>query len=78
MMDITLQALMEAAMDRAKTAQIETLLSEVYEPKDVQIWLAATHKSGPLQGKVPNDLIVSGHADEVLAAAERLVGGAFA
>lgn len=68
----------EAAMDRARTAQIEALLSEVYEPEGVRIWLAATHKSGPLEGQVPNELIASGHADIVLAEAERLVGGAFA
>jgi hypothetical protein len=65
----------EGAQRRIK---IRELLGEVYLPEGVDIWLAATHKSGPLQGRCPNELIAAGKSGLVLAEAERLAGGAFA
>lgn len=60
------------------TARIRELLSEVYLPEGVDIWLSATHRAGPLAGRCPNDMIAGGEGSAVLAEAERLVGGAFA
>ena len=56
------------------TAQITELLNEVYEPAGVHIWLTRVHKSGPLAGHRPADLIAAGRADEVRAAAASLSG----
>lgn len=57
------------------TSHIETILSEVYEPEGVQIWMTSPHRW--LDGRRAIDLIAEGRASEVLAAAEYLVGGAW-
>lgn len=62
----------------AMETRIRELLSEVYLPEGVDIWLAATHKAGPLKGRCPNNMIAAGATAPVLAAVEILVGGAFA
>lgn len=56
-------------------AQVEALLAEVYLPEGVQIWLHAKHRWSGMERAV--DLIDGGRGAEVLAAAERLVGGAW-
>ncbi|BCI54983.1 hypothetical protein NIIDNTM18_42610 [Mycolicibacterium litorale] len=56
-------------------ARIRELLSEVYEPEGVDIWLTSPHRW--LGGERGMDLIRDGRGDEVLAVAERLVGGAW-
>lgn len=56
-------------------ARIEALLDEVYEPEGVQIWLTSRHRWFGMERAV--DLIKDGRGAEVLAAAERLVGGAW-
>jgi hypothetical protein len=53
------------------------LLAEVYEPEGVNIWLAATHKSGPLVGRCPNDMFTSGEGAAVVSAANSLAAGAW-
>lgn len=59
----------------AMRRQIRELLSEVYEPEGVDIWLSSPHQW--LDGERGNDLINRGEGERVLAAAERLVGGAW-
>ena len=54
---------------------IEALLAEVYEPEGVQVWLDSRNRW--LGMKRPVDLIEEGRGEDVLAAAERLVGGAW-
>lgn len=54
--------------------RIVEVLSEVYMPEGVAIWLSATHKSGPLMGRSPNSMIDAGEGMAVLAAAENLTG----
>lgn len=54
--------------------KIRDALAETYLPEGVDIWLAATHKAGPLYGRCPNDMIADGHGREVLAVAESLSG----
>jgi hypothetical protein len=54
---------------------VRALLSEVYEPEGVDIWLSRPHKW--LGGDSGNDLIDRGEGERVLAAAERLVTGAW-
>lgn len=57
------------------TARISALLSEVYDSEGVNIWLHAEHRW--FDGRRAVDLIAEGRGGEVLAAAERLVGGAW-
>lgn len=61
--------------DQARS-HIETLLSEVYEPEGVRIWMTSPHKW--FKGKSAVDMIAEGRADEVLAAVNVLIDGAFA
>lgn len=56
-------------------ARVRELLGEIYLPEGVDIWLSSPHRW--LGGERGIDLINSGRGDEVLAAAERLVGGAW-
>lgn len=53
--------------------EVRALLSEVYEPEGVDIWMSSPHQW--LGGERANDLIDRGEGARVLAAAERLVGG---
>lgn len=66
---------MAAVSGHAPEPRIRELLSEVYMPEGVDIWLSATHRAGPLKGRVPNEMIADGEADAVLAAVEVLVHG---
>lgn len=59
----------------AQRAQVRALLSEVYEPEGVDIWLSSPHQW--LGGERANDLIDRGEGERVLAAASRLVDGAW-
>lgn len=49
---------------------IESLLSELYEPEGVQIWMTSPHRW--FGGRRAVDLIAEGRAEEVLAAVKRL------
>jgi hypothetical protein len=62
--------------DQAES-RIRELLTEVYLPEGVDIWLAATHKAGSLHGRCPNEMLAAGDVEPVLAAAEQLTGGAW-
>lgn len=52
------------------------LLRDVYHPAGAAIWLTARHKQ--FQGLTVDEMHAAGRMEEVLAAAERLVTGAFA
>jgi hypothetical protein len=56
------------------TSYIESLLSELYEPEGVQIWMTSPHRW--FGGRRAVDLTAEGRAEEVLAAANRLIDGA--
>lgn len=56
--------------------RIRDKLSEVYLPEGVEIWLNSPHQW--LNGERAIDLIQGGRAEEVEAAVDRLVGGAYA
>lgn len=60
--------------DQARS-HIETVLSEVYEPEGVQVWMTSPHRW--FGGRKAVDLIDEGRSGEVLAAANRLVDGAW-
>jgi len=60
--------------DQARS-HIESILREVYEPEGVAIWMTSPHRW--LGGARAVDLIAEGRAVEVLAAANRLVDGAW-
>lgn len=62
-----------AARDHA-TSHIESLLSELYEPEGVQIWITSPHRW--FGGRRAVELIAEGRAEEVLAAVNRLIDGA--
>lgn len=49
---------------------IESLLSELYEPEGVQIWMKSPHRW--FGGRRAVDLISEGRAEEVIAAVKRL------
>lgn len=55
--------------------QIEALLDEFYTQDEAQLWLSLPHPQ--LEGRVPNDVIADGRADEVLAILRRLNDGAY-
>lgn len=56
-------------------AALRSLLSEVYTPESVDIWLTAAHRQfGDLTVK---EMEQAGRLDEVVAAAARLVTGAY-
>lgn len=63
-----------AIRDQARSL-IETLLSEVYEPEGVRIWMTSPHRR--FDGRPAVDLIAEGRANEVLAEVNRLVDGAW-
>jgi hypothetical protein len=65
----------EAIRDQA-TSHIETLLSEVYEPEGVHIWMTSPHRW--FKGKSAEQMIAEGRSNEVLAAVNILIDGAFA
>ena len=60
--------------DQARS-HIESLLSQLYEPEGVQIWMTSPHRR--LGGRRAVDLIAEGHATEVLAEVNRLIDGAW-
>jgi len=60
--------------DQARS-HIESILSEVYEPEGVTIWMTSPHRW--FGGKSATDMINEGRATEVLAAANRLADGAW-
>jgi hypothetical protein len=63
----------DAAQRRVKIReQVKTLLSDVYLPEGVQIWMTAPHKW--FDGKSAEQMIADGRGDEVLVAAESLSG----
>lgn len=59
--------------DRARS-HIESLLSELYWPEGVQIWMKAEQRQ--LGGRRAVDLITEGRSNEVLAVVNRLIDGA--
>ena len=65
----------DAIRDEA-TSHIESLLSELYEPEGVQIWMTSPHRWFGDRRAV--DLIAEGRAEEGLAAVNRLIDGAWA
>jgi hypothetical protein len=58
------------------TSHIESLLSEVYEPEGVRIWMTSPHQW--FKGKSAIEMIAAGRSNEVLAAVNILIDGAFA
>jgi hypothetical protein len=56
-------------------SRIESILSELYDPEEVQIWMTSPHLW--LDNRWAVDLIAEGRADEVLAAVNRLIDGAW-
>lgn len=66
---------MTTAVPAEIRAQVEALLAEVYLPEGVQIWLTSRHRWLGMERAA--DLIEDGRGAEVLAAAERLVGGSW-
>jgi hypothetical protein len=56
-------------------AQLREMLAEVYTPEGVAIWLSAKHKQ--FGGLTVDEMLDADREDEVLAAAEVLVTGAF-
>lgn len=56
--------------------RIREKLSEVYLPEGVEIWLNSPHRW--LNNERAIGLIQSGRAEEVEAAVDRLIGGAYA
>lgn len=65
----------DAIRDQAKS-HIEALLSELYEPEGVHIWMTSPHRW--FAGRTAIDLISEGRSNEVLAAVHRLIDGAWA
>lgn len=55
--------------------ELRSMLAEVYRPEGVRIWLSAPHKQ--FGGLTVDEMLDADREDEVLAAAERLVTGAF-
>lgn len=55
--------------------ELRRLLAEVYRPEGVDIWLTAKHEQ--FGGLTVDEMMDADREDEVLAAAERLVTGAF-
>lgn len=65
----------DAIRDQA-TSHIESLLSELYEPEGVPIWMTSPQRW--FGGRRAVDLIAEGRAEEVLAAIKRFKDGAWA
>lgn len=65
----------DAIRDQA-TSHVESLLSELYEPEGVQIWMTSPQRW--FGGRRAVDLIAEGRAEEVLAAIKRFNDGAWA
>lgn len=57
-------------------SHIEALLAELYEPEGVRIWMTSPHKW--FKGKSAVEMITDGRTDEVVAAVNILIDGAFA
>jgi hypothetical protein len=55
--------------------ELRDLLAEVYLPEGVEVWLTAKHRQ--FGGLTVDEMMDTDREDEVLAAAERLVTGAF-
>lgn len=55
---------------------VAALLSEVYEDEGVRIWMSSPHRW--FNGESAEALIAAGRSAEVLAAVQRLLGGAWA
>ena len=66
---------MDGMQDEARS-YIETLLSEVYEPEGVRIWMKSPHRW--FMNKTPLELISEGRSTDVIAAVNILIDGAFA
>ena len=60
--------------DQARS-HIESLLSELYEPEGVQIWMSNPHRR--FENRSALDLIAEGRASEVLGEVHRLTDGAW-
>lgn len=57
-------------------AELREMLAEVYRPEGVAIWLTARHSQ--FGGLTVDEMMDADREDEVLAAVERLITGAFA
>jgi hypothetical protein len=57
-------------------SHIETMLAELYEPEGVRVWMTSPHRW--FKGKSAVEMIADGQTDEVVAAINILIDGAFA
>jgi hypothetical protein len=54
--------------------QARAMLSEVYQPEGVEVWLHS--RNAALDGRIAAEMLAQGEAEPVLAAVERLLTGA--